>query len=76
VPSHSTTRLFAETFGVATIGAWKDHVTKSVPPSTRQNQNSRGSVPNKPDLKLSKELYDMLVALEDFWDVRGHFISS
>lgn len=73
-PNLSTTRAFAEKFGIATIGAWKDHVNKSVTSSTPDPKNKKG--PNKPNLVISSELHVLLAALEEFWDVRGLYLSS
>lgn len=71
-PTTATTRAFAETFQVGTITGWKDHVEKAVAASTRETS----SKPNKPDLKISKELHTIVVALEEFWDCRGKYVKT
>lgn len=69
---HRTTREFAETFHTVTISLWKKHAKTTVVTQAKANLKNKG-VP-KPDVALSSELYLLLRALEDFWDVGSTYL--
>lgn len=65
-----TTRNFADRFNIVTVTAWKTHA------QTVSTTGNKGTKPVKPNILLSTELYELLRSLEEFWDVRGHYLSA
>lgn len=65
---HAMTPLFSEKFQVGRTSLWAKHFSAGVPIAAASKKGPR---PAKPTLQISKHLFMLITALEDFWDVRG-----